>query len=529
MANPTPAEASAELLRRRFARASGADYREYVSGLKPAAHSRLIWGKLHDVMDKKINRLMVFCPPGSAKTLDISHHFPAFYLSKFQNESIIAATHTDKFAEQNGRRVRNIVASDEHQLLFPGITVSEESSAAARWETSQGGMYAGFGVGATVVGRRAQGLILDDVVAGISAADSPTDRDFVWNWFGADLVTRLTPGGWIVLVMTRYNLDDIAGRLLAAQSSAYGDKWEVVSLPALAKPGDILGRAEGEPLWPEWQNKQELLRIKNQPHLSGRMWSALYQQEPVAEGGNVIKREWFKFWKFREPPECKFVLQSWDTAVTRNDKSAWSACTTWGIFDEYAGTSEDMMSLPLEERLKLVGRESRPAMILLGTWRGKLEYPELRKMATRLAWNYYDDNYDMPMTNPTKLQPDTILIEKKSSGESLIQDLNRAGIMVRGYNPNKDGTKDQRLELSLDFFDNGRIWVPAAPPHYTMPRRWAGKFIDICVSHPSSDSRDVVDCTSQAIIHIKRTGWVHHTDDPRPKAQWSERQTGAIY
>ena len=500
--NPTPAEAAQELLRRRYARASGADYRQYVSGLVPAKHSRLIWDKLHGVMDGKIKRLMVFCPPGSAKTTDISHHFPAYYLSKFHGHNIIAATHTDKFAEQNGRRVRNIIMSGEHEILFPGIKISEDSSAAARWETNIESTYSGFGVGATVVGRRAHGLILDDVVAGISAADSPSDRDFVWNWFGADLVTRLIPGGFIILVMTRYHLDDIAGRLLAGQAQAYGDKWDVVSLPAIAKENDILGRKPGEALWPEWQDIAELMRIKNQPHMSGRLFSALYQQDPVPEGGNVIKREWLKLWQQGDPPTVKYVLQSWDTAVTKKDGSAYSACTTWGIFDEPGS--------------------GLPAMILLSMWHGKLEYPELRKLAMRLAWNYHDDRQDIPMGNPSQMAPDMVLVEKKSSGEELIQDMNRAGIMVTGYNPNKDGSKDQRLQLALDFFENGRIWVPAAPPNFTQPRRWAQKFVDFLVSHPSSDSRDIVDSTSQAIIRIKRSGWVRNTDDPVEIPKWRD-------
>src|SRR5262249_53256952 len=148
---------------------------------------------------------------------------------------------------------------------------------------------------------------------------------------------------------TRYHPDDIAGRLLAASSSRFGDQWEILSLPALAKANDPLGRAEGEPLWPEWQSKQELLRIKNQPSMSARLWAALYQQEPVAESGNIIQRAWFKLWRSKEPPECKYIIQSWDTALSKDNKAAYSSCLTFGIFDE--------------------PETGMPAMILLSRWR----------------------------------------------------------------------------------------------------------------------------------------------------------------
>lgn len=487
-------DAAAELLMRRKARESGADYRHYVSGLPPAAHSRLIWKHLHRIIDGKCNRLMVFCPPGSAKTLDISHHFPAYYLSKFKKHSIIAATHTDKFAETNGRRVRNIILSDEHQTLFPEMGISEDSSAAARWETADGGIYMGFGVGATVVGRRAHGLILDDVVAGVAAADSQTDRDFVWNWFGGDLSTRLIPGGFIILVMTRYNLDDIAGRLLAASKTEFGDKWEVVSLPALAKENDVLGRKPGDPLWPEWQDKKELIRIKNQPSMSNRMWSALYMQEPVAESGNIVKRSWVRLWPHAEPPQCEFIIQSYDTAVSKKSSAAYSVCQTWGVFKE---PERDL-----------------PAMILLARWRERVEYPDLRKMAIRLNHNFLDDRRDMPMKNPAKRSPDLIIIEAAPVGQPLIQDLRNAGVSVNGFSAQKYGSKESRLRLSMDLLENGRVWVPALQPNYTQPRRFAEEWIQSMISWPSGDSLDDCDAFSQCAIRLKSSGWVRNTDDP---------------
>ncbi len=502
--NPTPDDAITELQRRRLARADGAAYREYVSGLYIAKHSRLLWNKLHDVMEGRTKRLMVFMPPGHAKTVDVSHHFPAFVLSKYPQYPIIGATHTDKFAEVNGRRVRNIIMSDEHRALFPDVSVREDSSAAARWELTNGGMYMGFGVGATVVGRRAGGIIMDDVVAGIQAADSQTERDALWSWWGADLSTRMVKDAWCILVMTRYHPDDIAGRLLAG-----GEKWEVLSLPALAKENDPLGRKPGDALWPEWQSRADFLKIKNQPATTARLFSALYQQEPVVESGNIVRREWIKLWKGSEPPECKLVVQSWDTAVTAKEKSAYSSCLTFGVFDDENGL---------------------PAMILLSRWRARVDYHDLKAMARRMAWNYLDDRQDMPKLNPAKMPPDLLLIEDESSGKILLQEFARAGISAFAFPARKYGSKDSRLQLSLDILEGGRLYVPAIPPMFTMPRKFADEFITSLTSFPANTSRDDVDAFSQAAIKLKTSGWVYQAQDkPEPPAWREYAPKEAIY
>lgn len=510
---PSPAEAAAELLRRQRARIDSGTHREYVSGLKLYRHSRFIHDKLNLLKPGCGKRYMFFLPPGSAKTLDISHHFPAHYLSRYPEYPIIGATHTDKFAEQNGRRVRNIIMSDEHKVLFPDIAVKDDSSAAARWELTNNAMYMGFGVGATVVGRRAGGIIMDDVVAGIAAADSEADRNAVWDWYGADLATRLVPGGWIILVMTRYHPDDIAGRLLASAGGKYGDKWEVFSMPAIAKEKDILGRKPGEALWPEWQDADELQRIKHQPSMTARMWAALYQQEPVVEGGNLVKRDFVQIWKERSPPECSMILQTWDTALSKQKAAAYSVCQTWGIFTS-----------PLD---------NQPAVILLSRWRERREYYDLRKMAMRLYHNYLDDRFDMPMSSPSRMNPDILLIEDAPAGKPLISDMRAAGINALAFSAQKYGDKDARFRLTLDLYENKRVWVPGQPPHFTQPRRFADEWLNSITSFPAVDSRDDADATSQALIWIKKNGWVQHTDNPpppeKPWREWDGAQREAFY
>lgn len=505
----TREEAAAEILRRREARKSLAKYMGYVSGKPAPKHLELLCAKIHQCMDRKITRLIVAMPPGHAKTFCLSHHFPAFYLSKFPGHCVIAVTHTQDLAKANGRRARNILASDEHRNLFPETSVSEDSAAADAWETTRGGIYLGFGVGSTVVGRRASCVVIDDALKGMDDADSDLVREKLWTWYGADLFTRLVPGGLIIIVATRYHLDDLSGRLLAASQQPGGEKWETLILPALAEKADPLGRVEGEALWPEWQPKQALLNIKAQPAMTPRMWSALFQQRPVIEGGNLIKRSYIKLWCHIEPPETTFIIQSWDTAISARSSAAYSCCLTFGVFmDEH----------------------NMPVLILLSRWRGRVEYPELRKMAQRLYYNYLDDRIDMPMHNPSKRSPDICLIEDKATGKPLIADLGRAGIQATAFQVSRYGDKTARLRLCLDIFEGGRVYVPAVPPAYTLPRQWAEEYISSLISFPNADSRDDADATSQAIIRLKTSGWIYHSGEgPKEAPYTSERRRGAIY
>jgi len=321
----------------------------------------------------------------------------------------------------------------------------------------------------------------------------------------------LKPSGVMVIIGTRWHLDDIIGRVMAAEKQKGGDKWDKVILPALAKDKDPLGRKEGEALWPEWESEVALARRRAQPSMTSRQWESLYQQSPVLDSGNVIKRDWIKIWNQREPPKCDFILQSWDTAITSKNKSAFSVCLTFGIF------TEDKTDLP--------------SIILLSRWRGRVDYPELRKMAQRLANNYLDDNLEVPRTGNFKKPPDMILIEAKATGEPLIADLNRAGISATRFNPNKHGDKNARLLLTTDIFENGRFYVPGQPPNYTLPRRWAEGYVNSLISFPASDSRDDADATSQAIIRMKTSGWIKNSLDAIEEAPFrvTERANGALY
>lgn len=499
----SPAEAAQELLRRKKARSSLEDYIEYVSSKTPARHMRFLCRKLEKASENPESRTMICEPPGHAKSFITSWHFPARYLSLHPDHNVIAVSHTDSFAEQWGRRVRNLMLGDEHRALYPDVAISEDSRAAGRWATTQGGSYYATGVGGAVTGQRAHLILVDDPIRGIEDADSETVRENMWSWWAADLSTRLIPGGKIILIQTRWHLDDLAGRLIASESNG-GDRWDKIILPAIAKEKDPLGRKPGEALWPEWQSVEALERIKRQPSMTARVWESLYQQSPVVEGGNVVKSSWFQPWREANPPQCEFIIQSWDTAISKSEKAAWSACVTLGVFRD--------PSTP----------DNIPSVILLSRWRGRVEYPELRAMAKRLAHNYLDDRLDMPMSAPTKMAPDMILVEDKATGKPLIADFARAGISATAFPVQRYGDKGARLRLCLDIFENGRFYVPHTPPNFTMPRKFAQEYIASMTAYPATTSLDEVDATSQALIRLKSSGWVHNSDEQPEPPRWRD-------
>ena len=459
-----------ELWSRRKARTSLASFTEFLDlGYKPARHHRVIIDKLEAVERGEIKRLMLFLPPGSAKSTYASVLFAAWYLGRNPDKQVIAASHTAELAETFGRRVRNLVGSTDYRAVFPDSHLSPDSQAAGRWDMDEGGGYFAVGVGGSVTGRRADVAILDDVVRSREDADSETVRGKTWEWYKADLRTRLKPQGSIVLIMTRWHSDDLAGRLLKDQMDG-GDQWDVVSLQMEAGEGDPLGRKPGELLWPEWFTPDMVKQAKR----DSRNWAALYQQSPTLDGGNILKAHWWKRWpEDKKLPVCDHVFLSWDTAYSEAGYkgNAHSAYLAFGVFWHEA--------------------EDRHCLILLKAWHGQVDYPELRRKAK-------DADKD--------LEPDAHLIEKKASGISLVQDMRRIpGVRVRTYQPDRD--KVTRAYSVQAMLESGQVYAP--------DRRWADNVIEHVSQFPNGapPSADLTDCLTQALIYLRNGYWVEHPDD----------------
>lgn len=247
-----------------------------------AAHHKAIAEKLEAIERGDIDRLMINLPPRNGKSELASRRFPAWFLGRHPNKSVIAASYNSDLATDFGRQVRNIIASEEYKGIFK-TDLAEDSRAANRWNTAEGGGYVAAGVGTAITGRGADVLLIDDPLKDREEADSELQRQKVWDWYTSTAYTRLAPGGRVIVIQTRWHEDDLSGRLIAEEQRG-GDKWEKLILPAINE--------DGEALWPEFYPIETLERYRNV--LPERDWSALYQQRPTPDEGAYFKREWFR-------------------------------------------------------------------------------------------------------------------------------------------------------------------------------------------------------------------------------------------
>jgi predicted phage terminase large subunit-like protein len=299
----SPSAAAAKVLARRRARESLLGFATYTNPAYVAAvHHSLIAEALEAVERGEISRLMITVPPRHGKSELASRRFPGWFIGRNPGKQIIAASYNSDLANDFGREVRNIVASPEFKALFD-LTLAADSQAANRWHTNKGGMYVAAGVGTAITGRGADILLIDDPFKDRQEADSEITRQRVWDWYTSTAYTRLMPGGAVVVINTRWHDDDLSGRLLAEQETG-GDKWEVLSLPAIDKGGNAL--------WPEWYPLERLEQIRSV--LPARDWNALYQQNPIPDDGDYFKADWIQ--DYDEVPENLRIYGASDYAVT---------------------------------------------------------------------------------------------------------------------------------------------------------------------------------------------------------------------
>lgn len=315
----TPADAATELLARRKARETFTEYCRYrlPEDMTLAPHHKLLTDALDEVEKGECDRLLVMMPPGSAKSTYGSVYFPEYFAGRNPQLSIIAASHTTDLAERFGRRVRNGVDDIQFKNLF-NVQLAADSTAAGRWGTSHGGEYTAVGVGGSITGRRGDLIVVDDPVRSREDADSDRVREKTWEWWTNDLLTRLKPGGRIVVIMTRWHENDLAGRLLEREPQ----RWKVIKLPMIAGDLDPLGREPGERLWKEWFTDAMVLQAQADP----RSWISLYQQEPRPLEGAEFKRTWISRYNVAPKKMNKVILvdpagDPNKTATTKRKKS----------------------------------------------------------------------------------------------------------------------------------------------------------------------------------------------------------------
>ncbi|HET6170481.1 MAG TPA: terminase family protein, partial [Terracidiphilus sp.] len=279
---------------------------------KPARHHRLLLAELEALTHGKFDRLMIMMPPGSAKSTYASVLFPAWWFTQYPKASVIAISHTLGLAQQFSRRTREIIVSCSPEL---GYELTAHSRGSSYWRTSSGGEYTAIGVRGALTGRRADLIIMDDPIKSQPEADNQRQRDILWEWYRTSLTTRLKPRARVILVMTRWHEDDIGGRLIGS-----GDgEWRQLLLPAIAGSHDPLGRSAGEPLWPEWEDLQALLRKRHT--IGERAWAALFQQHPRAAEASLFRVERLARVEIVAPTTEDSVVRGWDLAATASTSS----------------------------------------------------------------------------------------------------------------------------------------------------------------------------------------------------------------
>ena len=454
--------------------------KEMWPGFIHGRHHALMAKKFEEIADGKVRRLIINMPPRHTKSEFASYLLPAWFLGKFPHKKVIQCSNTAELAVGFGRKVRNLVDGETYAKIFPNVALRTDSKAAGRWATNANGDYFAIGVGGTVTGKGADLLIIDDPhseqEAALAAGD-PSVYDKVHEWFTSGPRQRLQPGGAIVIVMTRWGKRDLTGRVLQSMVERDGDEWEVISLPAIMP--------SGLSLWPEFWALPELEKLKNELPIS--KWSAQYQQDPSAEEGAIVKREWWKVWEQERPPQCAFIIQSWDTAFTKSERADYSACTTWGVF--YMNENEN-----------------DPHVILLDALKERLEFPELKIRALEMYKEW---------------EPDAFIVEAKASGAPLIFELRRMGIPVQEFTPTRGNDKITRVNSVSDLFASGKIWAPR--------KRWAEEVIEEMAAFPNSDHDDLVDSATQALIRFRKGGFIRLESDEADEVQYFKSRRAANY
>jgi hypothetical protein len=283
-------------------------------------HHKIVAEKLEAVARGELKRLIINMPPRHTKSEFASYLFPAWFIGRMPDKKIMQATHTADLSIRFGRKVKNLMETDDYRAIFPEAKLRSDSKAAYRWETDEGGEYYAAGVGGNIAGRGADLFIVDDPHSE-QDAQSPTALENAWDWYQAGPRQRLQPGGAIIVVMTRWGELDLTARLLKQQAmDPKADQWEVVEFPAILE--------SGEPLWPEYWKLDELEKIKASISLS--KWQAQYMQQPTSDAASIIKREWWQKWEREEIPRLHYVMQSYDTAFLKTRTADFSAIQTWG-------------------------------------------------------------------------------------------------------------------------------------------------------------------------------------------------------
>lgn len=426
-------------------------------------HHRLLCEYLDAFTKKEIRRLMVFMPPRHGKSELVSRKLPAYIFGRNPDAGIISASYSADLAQRMNRDVQRIIDSPAYGELFPqtrlyGSSPCMDTGHALRNSdifeiVGHRGSYRGAGVGGGITGMGGDYIIIDDPIKNREEANSATYREKLWEWYTSTLYTRQEKNGSILLTLTRWHEDDLAGRLLnKAKTDARADQWEVLLLPAIAEAercsGDI--RSEGEPLWEDKYSLAELQTIR--ATIGVYDWSAMYQQRPQPAGGTIFKREWMNQ-TYRELPAGVTLIQSWDLPFKNSEASAKCA----GIVMARKGAQMFFVDVVNDKMDFTASVTAIKAMTA--------KHPKARAK----------------------------VVEDKANGPAIIDYLGKTIPGMIPFNPK--GSKEDRALSVAPYFEAGNVLFPEFAP-------WKADLIDDLLRFPGSTYKDMVDATVQAILYL---------------------------
>ena len=455
------------------------DFLSFIAAIDPnykfGVHLKRLGSLLMEVEQNLKNRIAVSMAPRMGKSQMISIYYPAWYLGKHPDHKVIVASHTADLAIVMARKVRNLINTAEYKAIFPETNIASDAKAAAQWNTTKGGEYFAIGVGGALAGRGAHLIIADDPLSEQDIkAGNTTSLDSAYEWFSAGLRTRLMPEGKICVLHTRWHQRDLIGRLIKDSAmNEGGDTYETFEFPAILNEGTENEKS----IWPEQWTLESLQQTRASMHHIMWQWYAQYQQNPTAAEAAIIKRDWIRWWEKDDPPRVDFIVQAFDTALTTKERSDYSVCHTWGVWENEADGTQNV--------------------ILLNKVKGKYEFPELKAMA--------HEQYKI-------WEPDSVIVEAKASGQPLIDEMRRSGIFVQDFSPGKGQDKIARLNAVADMFASGHVWFPE--------NAWASATVEEILAFPAGEHDDEVDTMTLALMRIRRGGLLrlssdHEDNEPR--------------
>jgi predicted phage terminase large subunit-like protein len=465
-------------------------------------HAEAIAEHLQAAYSRQITRLLINVPPRSSKSTLISVCFPTWVWINDPAEKFLFVSAKRELSTQHSVASRRLIQSEWYQTRWGNrFQLTRDQNSKQAFDNDRGGKRVSLSVSAGTTGQGAEIVVLDDL-NDLKDGHSAAKFEMVKNFFTQALPSRLNNASRDVLIVVQQRSDerdnsgiilnsDMASdwtKLILPMEYEKGRHCKTIFLPSINKVWEDPRTEEGELLCPERWDRKAVEGLKRSIGAYG--YAGQYQQRPSPEKGGIFEKGWFQWWKSDEPPPLLHVIQSWDTAFTESEDGAYSACTTWGVF-EHKGNRN---------------------IILLSVWRDRAGFPEVRERAQRL-YEDYRDNGSGSVKRGKKRKPDVVLIESKASGISLIQEFIRAGIPVVKFNPDKYGNKIGRVNTISHFVEAGLVWVPAKGPEYTHLRLFAQQFVDEVSLFPKGSSRDLVDTMTQVLIRLRGSGWMEHPTD----------------